>query len=264
MTTSGYAPVNGLRMYYEIEGVGRPLIYILPAFGYAGGNRFPGLVTRHRVITPDLQGHGRTADIVDRPIRFEQHAADVVGLMKHLEIEKADFFGESFGGLIATMIAIRHPELVNRVATYGAIFGKPQEAVRREVLAAKSSADGRGIQFQRENYQKIAPDPEYWATIWAKVSEAPFDGFTKEELGALKTPFLIAVGDQDFVRLEHAVEVFRSLPNAELAVIPDAGHFVLFSEPEKVMPVVERFFEEAEERIPIATAASGYHPGETR
>jgi len=115
--THGYAPVNGLKMYYEIEGTGDPLVYIPPAFGYAGLKSFPALVQSHSVITVDLQGHGHTADKPERPITFEQHAKDVVGLLKYLGISKADFFGESFGGVIATMIAVHYPELVGRVAT---------------------------------------------------------------------------------------------------------------------------------------------------
>src|SRR5450432_1493642 len=92
-TQTGYAPVNGLKMYYEIRGTrtgtGSPLVYIPPVFGFAGVTEFPTLAASRRVITPDLQGHGRTADI-DRPLSFEQHAEDVVGLLKHLQIQKAD------------------------------------------------------------------------------------------------------------------------------------------------------------------------------
>src|SRR5262245_59885004 len=124
----GYAPVNGLKMYYEIEGAGGPLVCIPPAFGYAGVKSLPALVQSHSVITVDLQGHGHTADIPERLITFEQHANDVVGLLTYLGISKADFFGESFGGVIATMIAVRYPELVRRVATYAATFGAPQIA----------------------------------------------------------------------------------------------------------------------------------------
>ena len=78
----GYAPVNGLKMYYEIEGTGDPLVCIPPAFGYAGVNPYPALVESHTVITVDLQGHGRTADIPERPLSIEQYANDVVGLLK--------------------------------------------------------------------------------------------------------------------------------------------------------------------------------------
>src|ERR1700731_1247942 len=127
--TRGYAPVNGLKMYYEIEGTGDPLVSIPPAFGYAGVNPYPALVQSHTVITVDLQGHGRTADIAERPLSIEQYAEDVVGLLKYLGISRADFFGESYGGNAAAMIAVRHPELVGRVVTYAATFLHPQVAL---------------------------------------------------------------------------------------------------------------------------------------
>ena len=91
----GYAPINGLKMYYEIEGAGDPLVYIPPAFGFAGLKSFPALVRTHSVITMDLQGNGRTADIPERPISIEQYGKDIVGLLKYLGISIADFFGES-------------------------------------------------------------------------------------------------------------------------------------------------------------------------
>ena len=105
---SGYAPVNGLKMYYEIEGDGDPLVFVPPAFGFAGSKSFPALAESHAVITIDLQGNGRTADIPDRPISVEQYAEDVVALMEHLDIAKADFLGESYGGNTAAMVAVRH------------------------------------------------------------------------------------------------------------------------------------------------------------
>src|SRR5215468_9470912 len=151
--THGYAPVNGLKMYYEIEGTGDPLVFIPPAFGFAGLESFPELVQNHSVITIDLQGNGRTADIPERPISIEQYAKDVVGLLKYLGIAKADFFGESYGGATAAMIAVRYPELVGRVATYAATFGPPQIAVKPEAMRSDQppTADSKGIQFQREN-----------------------------------------------------------------------------------------------------------------
>src|ERR1700745_1556896 len=95
----GYAPVNGLKMYYEIEGTGTPLVCIPPAFGYAGVNPYPALVQRHTVITVDLQGNGRTEDIPERPLSIEQYAKDVVGLLKYLGRAKGGFFwGKICGG----------------------------------------------------------------------------------------------------------------------------------------------------------------------
>jgi pimeloyl-ACP methyl ester carboxylesterase len=110
----------------------------------------------------------------------------------------------------------------------------------------------------------VAPDPDYWPKLWNKVSGIQWNGFSNEELASIKAPVLIALGDHDFVRLEHAVETFKVIPNAELAVIPDAGHFALFSEEERVIPVVEHFLGKPEKRVPIATGGTGYHRGETR
>jgi pimeloyl-ACP methyl ester carboxylesterase len=262
----GYAPVNGLKMYYEIEGTGDPLVCIPPAFGYAGVNTYPALVQSHTVITVDLQGHGRTADIPERPLSIEQYSNDVAGLLKYLGIAKADFFGESYGGNAAVNIAVRYPELVGRVATYGATFGPPQIALNPETthFDQRPTAESRNIQFQRENYKKVALDPVYWPKIFDKVGGIQWGGFSKEELASIKAPVLIALGDHDYVRVEHAVESFKLIPDAELAVIPDAGHFTLFSEQERVIPVVKHFLEKPEKRIPLATAGTGYHPGETR
>lgn len=264
--THGYAPVNGLKMYYEIEGTSDPLVYIPPAFGHAGMKSFPALVQNHMVITVDLQGHGRTADIPDRPLSIQQYAKDVVGLLKYLGISKADFFGESYGGSAAAMIAVRYPALVRRVATYGATFGPPQNVLNPETthFDHPPTAEARNIQFQRENYKKVAPDPNYWPKIFDKVGSIQWGGFSKEELASTKAPILIIVGDHDFVRVEHAVETFKVIPNAELAVIPSASHFVLYSEQERVVPVVKHFLEKPEKQIPLGTAETGYHPGETR
>jgi pimeloyl-ACP methyl ester carboxylesterase len=120
------------------------------------------------------------------------------------------------------------------------------------------------FQFQRESYQRVAPDPAYWPRLWSKVASIQWNGFTDDQLKSLTMPILIAVGDHDFVRLEHAVETFRRIPNAELAVIPDAGHFLLFSEQERLASVVKHFLDKPDKRLPVATAQMGYHPGETR
>ena len=264
--TRGYAPVNGLTMYYEIEGAGDPLVHIPGAFGYAGLKSFPALTPRHAVITMDLQGHGRTADIPDRPLAIEQHAKDVVGLMKHLGIAKAAFLGESYGGVTALMIAVRYPELVGRVATYGATFGPPRVAHNPKMVHFNlpPAADSRTFEFYRESYRRVAPDPSYWPRIWEKVANFLWEGFSSDELASIAAPVLIALGDRDFVRLEHAVDTLPLIANAELAVIPDAGHFALTSEQDRVIPIVKHFLEKPEKRIPVATAGIRYHPGETR
>ena len=114
---TGYAPVNRLKMYYEVIGEGKPgEVYIHPIVSHCG--LIPGLTGNRQWIAMDLQGHGRTADI-DRPMTCEQHADDIAALLKHLRIEDADFFGDSVGSAIAVMMAVRHPKLVRRVVSYG-------------------------------------------------------------------------------------------------------------------------------------------------
>ncbi len=262
----GYAPVNGLEMYYEIEGTGDPLVFIHPALGFAGLESFPTLVERHSLITFDLQGHGRTADIPDRALSIEQYAKDVVALLDYLGIANADFLGESYGGNAAALIAIHYPHLVRRVATYSATFAPSEVAhnptmVRFDEPPTPYSSD---IEFQRESYKMVAPDPGSWPRLSEKTAKIQWRGISRAELASINVPMLLMVGDRDFVRVEHTVETFRTIPGSELAVIPDAGHFALYSEPERVIPIVQHFLEKPATRSPVAHAGLGYHPGQSR
>src|ERR1700731_3710229 len=144
---TGCAPVNGLKMYYEITGEGKPAVYIHPMVSHCG--LIPGLTGNRQWIAMDLQGHGRTADI-DRPMTCEQHADDIAALLKHLKIEEADFFGDSFGGAIAVMMAVRHPRLVRRVVSYGS----PLAPLPKDT-AALVTPDSDLVKWEREEYQKV-------------------------------------------------------------------------------------------------------------
>jgi pimeloyl-ACP methyl ester carboxylesterase len=267
LVRSGYAPVNGLQMYFEIHGTvtTRPLVTIHPFAGLA--NVFPSLTRNRQLIAVELQGHGRTADI-DRPLSFEQEADDVGALVKHLQIEQADFFGESFGGIVAVQMAVRHPNLVRRVATYGSALGKFEDVTRPESLAELMTLTpySDSVQFQREDYERVAPDSKQWATLFAKITSIAWKGFSRDELKSIKAPVLIATGDHDVLgpRVEHHLEMSRLIPNAQLAVIPDAGHFVLNEDPERLLPIIATFLDQHESTVPFATTKSGYHPGETR
>jgi pimeloyl-ACP methyl ester carboxylesterase len=254
---TGYAPVNGLKMYYEIAGEGKPAIFIHPVVGHCG--LIPALTKNRQWIAMDLQGHGRTADI-DRPMTCEQHADDVATLLKYLKIEQADFFGDSFGGTIAVMMALRHPQLVRRVVCHGGSLA-PYPATS----ADRPPADAEYVKWQREEYQKVAPDPKRWPTLYDKATMSLFawKGFSPEQLKAIKAPVLIACGDHDLIPVERAAEWSRMIPSAQLAVIPDSSHFALFSEPDKLLPTVAAFLDSTTPKLPIGTH-NGYYPGVTR
>jgi pimeloyl-ACP methyl ester carboxylesterase len=265
MEQQNYAPVNGLRLYYEIEGFGDPLVYLGAGFAVAGVTRLTGLTGSRQVISVDMQGRGRTADI-DRPLSFEQQAEDVIGLLDHLGIDKADLLGDCVGGIIAMLIAIRHPGRVRRVVTYGSALGRFGEAYYPEVLAGtmQLTPDAPVFEYQRTHYQRVAPDPAYWPVIWAKFGNTPWSGLSAEELASVRVPVMIMVGDHDWVRLDQAVAYFNSIPGAELFVVPDAGHFVLDAEPEKLLPLVEQFLCRTEAKLPFSTTAIAYQRGMSR
>jgi alpha/beta hydrolase fold len=147
------APINGLDMYYEISGKGPPAVFIHPfaAYGSVHGDLLPRTIPNRRWITMDIQGHGRTPD-VDRPLTYEQEADDVAALLRYLGLEKADVFGESKGGIVAVLLAVRHPELVRRVAIYGSVLGRFEEITRSESRAAfmTLTPEHHSVQFQRE------------------------------------------------------------------------------------------------------------------
>jgi pimeloyl-ACP methyl ester carboxylesterase len=253
---TGYAPVNGLKMYYEITGEGKPAVYIHPVVSHCA--LVSGLTKNRQWMAMDLQAHGRTADI-DRPMTCEQHADDIAALLKHLKIEQADFFGDSFGGTIAVMMAVRHPELVRRIVSHGGSF-----APYPGTAGDRPPADADYVKWQREEYQKIAPDPKQWPTLYDKATKSLFTwkGFSPEQLKAIKAPVLIACGDHDLIPVERCAEWSRMIPNAQLAVIPDSSHFALFSEPEKLLLTIAAFLDAPTPKVPIGTR-SGYYPGVT-
>ena len=238
-----YAAVNGLKMYYEIHGTGRPLVLLHGAFGLA--TVYPTLAKNRQVIAVELQGHGHTADI-DRPLTFENMADDVAALLKHLKIEQADFFGYSMGGNVALAVAIRHPNLVGRVAINGSNSGKIEDAYDPETFNQfKNLPADFAPPMLKSPYDKVAPDPKQWPALVAKVKKMglEFKGFARADMKSIKAPLLITLGDRDAVRPEHAVEMFRLIPNAQLAVFPGGDHFLLWTNSEKVLAPVAVFLD---------------------
>jgi pimeloyl-ACP methyl ester carboxylesterase len=238
-----YATVNGLKMYYEVHGSGRPLVLLHGAFGWATVP--PPLAKGRQVIAVELQGHGHTAD-TDRPLTYEQMADDTAALLRQLKIEEADVFGYSMGGNVGLALAIRHPKLVRKLVILGSHAGRledifePESFKQFKVLPADFAPP-----ILKGAYDKIAPDPKRWPVLVAKVKNMGLDfkGFAKEDMKAIRAPVLVMQGDRDGVRPEHAVELFRLLPNAQLAVIPGGDHFLLFTSPEKILLTVVAFLD---------------------
>jgi pimeloyl-ACP methyl ester carboxylesterase len=241
-----YADLNGLRMYYEVHGSGQPLVLLHGGFGTADGwaPLIPTLTKNRKVIILEQQGHGHTADR-DGPLTYEQMAEDTAALLTQLKLSEADVFGYSDGGVVALGVAIRHPALVGRLAVLGANTGRAKDVYHPEMYSQYQSlpADFAPEEL-KEPYDRVAPDPTKWPVLVAKVKGLgrDFTGYAAQDVKSIKTPTLIMIGDRDIVRPEHAVEMFRMIPHAQLAIFPGSDHFVILTSPEKVLETLEPFF----------------------
>jgi pimeloyl-ACP methyl ester carboxylesterase len=236
-----YAPVNGLKMYYEIHGKGEPLVLLHGSFMW--GTNYPTLSEGRQLIAIDMQGHGRTADI-NRPFTFEQMADDTAALLKHLKIEQADIFGYSMGGTIGLALAIRHPDLVRRLAIYGSVYRPIEESYPPDMLKdfRAITPDTFAPKELKEPYEKMSPAPN-WRRLVAKIiqMEKDFKGFSQEQMKAIKAEVFIGAGDRYDVDLKHIVEMHNLIPKSQLAVFPNSDHLLFFANPDKLPPQIKEF-----------------------
>jgi len=247
---SGYAPVNGLRMYYEIHGIGQPLILVHGGLGSSDmfAPIVPELSKGRQVIAVDLQAHGRTVDI-DRPLSFEAMADDIAALIHYLGFEKADVMGYSVGGEVALRAAIQHPEVVRKLIIVSATFRR--EGWYPEIVAGMEHLDESVAEQMKQTpmyqgYQRIAPRPQDWPVLCKKLGVMFRNNYDwTSEVSRIKVPVLLVFGDADAVRTAHAVEFFElmgggkkdggwdksGMSPARLAILPGVTHYTIFSSP---------------------------------
>jgi pimeloyl-ACP methyl ester carboxylesterase len=227
-------------MYYEVHGEGRPLVLLHGAYMTvdAMGPILPGLAETRRVIVPEMQGHGRTADI-DRPIAYDGMADDVAALLRHLGIDEADAFGYSMGGGVALQLAIRHPGSVHRLVVASASYTSDgMQPELHEMVPSITPEMFAGSPIEAA-YQEVAPNPGDFPTLVEKLKRLDMTPFAwpAEDVRGIEAPTMIVVGDADAIRLEHAVELFRllgggamgdlaGLPESRLVVLPGTAHFI--------------------------------------
>jgi pimeloyl-ACP methyl ester carboxylesterase len=239
---TGYAPVNGLKMYYEIHGPGKPLIVIHGAYMTieAMGAIIPRLAESRQVIAVELQGHGRTGDIANRPLSYEALADDIDALMAYLNIDTADIFGYSLGGGVALQVALRHPERVNKLILVSSSYNN--QGWYPEMYAAVDQITPEifvGSPMEAE-YQRLAPNPENFGTLVTKLTELTkrVQDVSPDAIRAIQAPTLVMVGDADTIRLEHALDLYKlrgggvpgdlvGAPASQLAIIPGATHVTI-------------------------------------
>jgi pimeloyl-ACP methyl ester carboxylesterase len=241
----GYAPVNGLQLYYEVHGSGKPLVLLhggLLTIDLNFGPLLEPLAASRQVIAAELQGHGRTAD-TGRPMTIQALAGDVVALLDHLGIAEADLFGFSLGGLVAYAVALGAPARVGKMIVASADAHRPpgRESAPLDDDRMPTPAD---FQAMRDAYAAVAPDPGHFEEFAVKVAAMvhEFAGWT-DELRSLQVPTLLIFGDRDFSPLPDVVELFGLLPDAQLAVLPGATHVGLTRRPAEVLALITPFLD---------------------
>jgi pimeloyl-ACP methyl ester carboxylesterase len=254
MTTSRgqYADVNGINLYYETHGAGRPMVLLHGGLGSGEmfGPTLPTLAEKHRVILVDLQGHGRTADI-DRPIDVTLMADDIAALIDHLGLDKPDVVGYSLGGGVAFHVAIKYPEKVGRLVA--ACANVRRDAIYPEMLGQQAQVNAAAAEFLKDTpmyelYQRVAPRPEDFPRLLDKIGAAMAKDYDySEQVRGLQVPTLVVAADADMAPPQHYVDVFTLLDGGQrdggwagegrpkgghaLAILPGLTHYNVAESP---------------------------------
>jgi pimeloyl-ACP methyl ester carboxylesterase len=239
------AKINGIDIYYEVYGEGNGDPLILLHGGLSNGdhwvNIIPTLAEDHEVVVMDSRGHGRSS-FDETPISYKVMATDVLGLMDHLDIDKASIVGWSDGGIIGLEIALTHPERLNKVVAYGANYDP--SGVRPDI--GQNDYFNAYIARAGEEYQQNSPEPQRWDEFLANISNmwATQPNYTDDQLKSITTPFLILDGaKEEAIDLNQDKLMALLIPNAELAIMPDTGHFALFEQPQEFLQIVQGFLD---------------------
>ncbi len=217
LSTGAYADVNGLHLYYQVHGTGRPLVLLHGGLmsNETFGSVIPALVAAgHQVVAPDLQGHGRTADI-DRPIDTRLMAGDIVALIEQLGLDQPDLIGYSLGGGVALQVALQRPELLRRLVLVSTNIRR--DAIPPEMLAQQLQVNAAAVPFMKETpmwelYQRVAPRPEDFGRLLDKLGAFMSNDFDlSDEVSRLQVPTLLVAADADMAPPSHYVEAFRLL-----------------------------------------------------
>jgi len=259
LKTSGYAPVNGLKLYYEVHGEGKPLVLIHGSYMTIGLNwteLIPELAKNRKIIALELQGHGHTADI-DRPITYAALASDVAGLLRHLKIDSADVLGYSLGGTVAYQLAIDHPKLIRKIVLVSTTFR--MKGWLPELVAAFQTFQPEIFDQTplKKFYEEVAPDPKHWKAFVSKYMEFDRHDFDlgADKIKGIKSPILFIMGDNDGIVPSHKTEMYelagggnvladmKGLPRSQFATYPGNTHVTLIKNTKRIAEDVSYFLD---------------------
>lgn len=254
----GYADVNGIKLYYEVYGSGKPILLLHGSFLNISMNWshiIPLLMAQERqVIVAEMQGHGHTKDI-PRELSYEAMADDVSELLMYLKIDSADILGYSMGGGVAFQLAVRHPQQVRKLIVLSGTYAHDGWLPEVESsFATINAAMFKDSQIERQ-YNSLDNDPAHFPRFIKKVISidlVPYDW--TQQVKKLRMPLLMIIGDADGVRYEHALELFRAkgggkmgdfygLSSSRLAILPATTHVGIVKKPDHWIPMVNDFLD---------------------
>ncbi len=229
---SGYAPVNGIKMYYAVYGKGDPILLIHGGLANSDywANQVIALSKSHKVIVADSRGHGRSTRAAE-PIGYDLMASDYLALLDYLKIPKTALVGWSDGGIIGIDIAMQHPERLTKLFAQGANVtpdGTKPDTLEAPVFAAFVARAG-------EDYKRLSPTPNDYAAFRDEITHMwdTQPHWSQAQLSAIRVPTAIVLGDHDEgIKRDHTEYMASAIPGAKLIILKDVSHFAMLQDPE--------------------------------
>jgi len=234
------ADINGISLYYETYGEGSPVLVLHggSAFIETMHNQITALADDHLVVAPDSRAHGRTSDAEGVPLSYRLMAKDMIALMDHLGIEKADIVGWSDGGNIGLAMAMRYPSRVGKLVTYGSNFHTNGLVPDEEGEGVNSSPDDPSWEVVRSFYKSVAPNPDHWPVFHEKLMTmwATLPTFSLDDLSQVAAPTLVMAGEFDSIEEAHTRGMAEAIPNATPGIVEGEEHIAPLRAPGRVTP----------------------------
>jgi pimeloyl-ACP methyl ester carboxylesterase len=229
--SSGYAPVNGIQMYYATYGRGEPILLIHGGLGHADiwANQVAEMSKTNLVIVGDSRGHGRSSRN-EQPYGYDLMSSDYLALLDFLKIDKVSLVGWSDGGIIGIDIALGHPERLNKLFAQAAnvtVDGVDPNVMNSKVFSAYIDRMGK-------DYARMSKTPDQYSAFVDQISKmwASQPAWTKEQLATIKVPTAIVLGDHDeAITRAHTEYMAGAIPGAKLIILKDASHFAMLQDP---------------------------------
>jgi pimeloyl-ACP methyl ester carboxylesterase len=241
--SSGYAPVNGVQIYYSIYGSGRPVILLHGGLGNMEyfGNQISAFAEEFEVIALDSRGHGRSSSS-SQPYTCCLMASDVLAVMDYLGVPNASIVGWSDGAIIGLEMAIQYPERLDKLVAFGGNYNV--SGLRSDIK--KSSTFKLYCDLAQKDYKRLSSTPEKYSVFLAamKTMWRTQPNYSPKQLASIRAPTLVIVGEYDeVIKRSHAREMAYLIPHSKLMILPGVSHFAMLQKPEDFNKAVLQFLE---------------------